>query len=105
VVKTTKRPPHPGWACCDLSQDLAGWLDREAGRAADLRERARDIRAAAIEADRRALRALSIEAENERRTLHGEANALAQSAMIIEGHAERVRAAHLWRLDVEGRES
>lgn len=103
MVKTTKRPPHPGWACCDLAQDLSGWLDREAGRAAELRERARTVRAAAVEADQRALLALSVEAENERRTLHGEANALAQSAMIIEGHAERVRAAHLWRPDMEGR--
>ena len=102
-----KKVPHPGSACCDLDQDLAGWLTRETERASAQRAQATEVRAQANAADQRALDlAVSgsadwktqTEAENARRVLHGEANALMQSVMITEGHAERVRAAHTWRL-------
>jgi hypothetical protein len=104
-----KGPPHPGMACCDLTQDLRGWLVLEYGKAAGLRALAAEARALGRDADARSLRAavesqgwrVQVALSNERQAHHGLANAYAQRAMCIEAHAARVEAAHQWRGDLK----
>lgn len=100
------RVPHPGYPCCDLAQDLAGWLAAEREKVAGARAKAREWRALGEKADAEALRCtvesadwrVQLAAEQARQYYHGEANAHAQHALIIEGQANRVEAAHAWRL-------
>lgn len=103
-----KKPPHPGWACCDPAQDLRGWLVLEYGKAAGLRALAREARGLGQDADARSLEAaresrgwkVQMDLSHERQAHHGLANAYAQRAMCIEAHAARVEAAHQWRGDL-----
>lgn len=105
-----KRVMHPGSACCDVTQDLAGWLVRERARVARnyrwarvLHARGRRLKEASIRATVAgdASRAAALDAQS--RTAHGFANSYAQRAMIREGHVDRVEAGHLWRPDLAGR--
>lgn len=97
-----RKVPHPGWGCCDLSQDLKGWLVLEYGRAAGLRALAREERQRgdAVDAlwrqtsDWREMMPL----DRQRLAHYGTANAYGQRAMMIQAHAERVEAAHQRRL-------
>lgn len=97
-MKRQKRPPHPGWACCDLAQDLRGWLVREYGRAEGLYALGREARA---EAEGIPKAAAWEPAEGRRIAAHGTANAYNQRAGMIRAHAARVEAAHQWRGDLE----
>lgn len=106
------KAPHPGWACCDLTQDLAGWLNREHARVAIQRRWVRVLHArghrlngASITALIAGDRDLHDRLDNERRHAHGRANGIAQSMLIREGHADQVEAAHQWRLIANSEES
>lgn len=92
---------HPGWACCDPNQDLAGWIVRQRARierdgrwVAVLHQRGRRLNAASIGAyladDHR--RGQQLDAD--RREAHGRANAIGQRMLILAGHVDRVEAAH-----------
>ncbi|MFI2663230.1 hypothetical protein [Micromonospora carbonacea] len=97
--------PHPGSACCDPNQDLAGWIQLQRARIERdrrwirvLHQRGRRLRKAATRAltnsdtnTSRALDGASVDA-------HGLANALAQDMLIREGEVERIEAAHQYRL-------
>lgn len=104
---------HPGMACCDLEQDLPGWLARQRGIVEALRTEARVWRHKAEHADAKALAAAAEqhgttaqhEAELYRQANHGMANAYAQRALIMEGHLDRVEAAHQWRPDMQAKET
>lgn len=90
-----RKVPHPGWACCDLTQDLRGWLVLEYGRAEGLYALGREARAQAEAIPKAAAWEPS---EGRRIALHGTANAHNQMAGMIRAHAARVEAAHQWRL-------
>jgi hypothetical protein len=101
------RVPHPGWACCDPEQDLAGWIARQRdlcnaqrGWARPYRqagERAKRLAVAKCVAGRYDWRSQMRLTQLEQR-FHGIANSIMQSVLIAEGHVERVAAAHTWRL-------
>lgn len=99
-----KRVPHPGYGCCDLGQDLRGWLVLEYGRAAGQRALAREERARGDEADALWRKATGwremAPLDRERLNHYGTANAYGQRAMNIQAHAEHVEAAHQWRGDL-----
>lgn len=96
---------HPGWACCDPTQDLAGWIVRQRARVdlwgrwvRVLHQRGDRLRRAGTGAYLggnvtfgQALDLASIGA-------HGRANAIAQRALIVAGHVDRVEEAHRGRL-------
>ena len=96
---------HPGWGCCDLSQDLQGWLDREQAAVNILRRWCAVLHARGRRLDNLALnnliegnQAQYYKLQTECITAHGQANAYGQEALIRIGHVDRVREAHLWRL-------
>lgn len=97
--------PHPGSACCDPTQDLAGWLDAQRKRATIYwrwsrmwRQRAgrinREARRALVSGDRARFQQLDAAA----RATYGMANVNAQHALLIDGEVERIAEAHTWRL-------
>lgn len=102
---TKNKVPHPGWACCDLNQDLQAWLNREQAAVAIKYRWCAVLHTRGKRLDNQALTEL-IEGNHSRhnelstasRNAHGRANAYGQNAMIRNGHAERVRDAHKWRL-------
>lgn len=105
TIKRPKRVMHPGSACCDLTQDLAGWIERETARINRMRrwcrvwhQRGRRLRAASIRAAVRSDSALADRLAGESVYAHGMGNAHGQSIGIREGHLERVIEAHQWRL-------
>jgi len=100
---------HPGWACCDLSQDLAGWIAKERAALADARLMAAGwhVEGAVMHAESARLAGTgdhdgAIEAAARSRAAHGRANAIMQSVRIREGHVDRVETAHAWRLSTAG---
>ncbi len=105
-----QRVPHPGWACCNPEQDLAGWIAAQRARVADLQRQAAETRARAELAEANLLNAVAVgvpwqirdEFERRRQTLHGEANAYAQDALMLAGRLDRVEAAHAYRLKLTG---
>lgn len=98
---------HPGWTCCDLSQDLAGWIARQRAAFANVRLRAGVLHAEGARLNVESIRA-TVEGNRDRATeaaarchvAHGAANAVMQSVLVREGHVDRVEAAHAWRLSV-----
>lgn len=105
ATRTRTRVQHPGWACCDLEQDLAGWLARQRVLVAGLREVARDHRDRGRQFRELELKTLTAEGPKAAYhwqllciEAHGVANAYAQDALIVEGHLDRVEEAHAWRL-------
>lgn len=100
------RVPHPGSACCDPTQDLAGWITAQRARSERdwrwvrvLHQRGDRLRKAATRAlirddlpSGQRLDAASINA-------HGRANAYAQRALVRDGHLDRVEQAHQHRLN------
>lgn len=105
---TARRPatvPHPGMACCDPTQDLAGWITRERARINRNYRWTRVLHQRGRRLDRASLRALvagdqkrAEQLAAESRRAHGRANCYAQSALMAEGHVDRVEAAHAYRL-------
>lgn len=96
---------HPGSACCDPTQDLAGWIARQRARMERdgrwvqvLHQRGQRLRAEATKAyvagDVDTGQALDLTSV----TAHGQANAIAQRMLILAGHVDRVEAAHRDRL-------
>jgi hypothetical protein len=83
-------------ACTDPGQ-LPGWLAEERARADALDEKARQQRALAA-ADAAGLAAHDwrelLAAQRDQQRYHGAANGVAQLAMSIRAHADRVEAAH-----------
>lgn len=106
-MTTKARVSHPGWACCDLEQDLAAWIARQRAlcnaRRAQARpyrrtgERAKRLAVAKCVAGRYDWRSQMRLTQLEQR-FHGIANSIMQSVLIAEGHVDRVEAAHNWRL-------
>jgi hypothetical protein len=101
------RVPHPGWACCDLEQDLAAWIARQRALCDAKRAQARPYRRAGERAKRLAIAKDVADRYDWRSQMrltqleqhfHGIANGIMQSVLITEGHVERVEAAHAWRL-------
>lgn len=99
------RVPHPGSACCDLTQDLAGWIRQQRARIARDWRWSRAWRARGDRLDRASIRAYASGDDTTGRahqldsiTAHGRANAHAQTALTRAGHVDRVEAAHQWRL-------
>lgn len=96
--------PHPGHACCDPTQDLAGWLAAERQAVDDLFGAARAHRAKAEQSRAARLRAdVGSEAYRESdEACRGEsllANVVAQEAWRRFDRAGKVEAAHQFRLD------
>lgn len=97
---------HPGSACCDPAQDLAGWIARQRARIAIdhrwarvLSMRGRRLRRASIAAQVRGDRDRSERSDREALMCSGRAMAIYQSTLISEGQVDRVEEAHRWRLD------
>ena len=104
------RVPHPGSACCDLTQDLAGWITIQRARIARDRRWSHVWRQRGDRLRRQATRAWARSDHNTGRQLDdacraacGTANAWAQRALIAEGHVDRVEVAHQWRLPTPGK--
>jgi hypothetical protein len=104
-TRRKQRVPHPGWACCDPEQDLAGWVARERVTIARMRRWCRVWHARGRRLNSASIRALVTgdRAEAERlqglcRLAHGNGNAYGQELMMREGHVDRVEAAHQFRL-------
>lgn len=96
---------HPGWACCDPGQDLAGWIARERARLETARrwvrvlhQRGRRLDALAVAAYLAGDHAAGQHLDARCREAHGRANAVAQRALMTEGHLDRVEAAHPHRM-------
>lgn len=70
---------HPGWECCTRPDLLIWWVRFQMAWTAERLAMACDMQAQAGRQDQRA---------------HGSAWGVAQSAMIRQGHAERVAKAH-----------
>ncbi|RCG27204.1 hypothetical protein DQ384_26150 [Sphaerisporangium album] len=96
--KPPARHNDPDCLACAHPDQLPDWLNGERTKAAELLHRAQEVRVQAVQADAAVLAAVGwqdiMAAQREQRRLHGEANALAQSALIIQAHADRVEAAH-----------
>lgn len=102
----TVKVPHPGSACCDPTQDLAGWIAAQRSRSERdwrwvrvLHQRGKRLRDTATRAlvagDHRAgqrIDAASISA-------YGHGNAIAQRALIRDGDVDRIEQAHQYRLN------
>lgn len=105
ATKTKTTVPHPGSACCDPTQDLAGWLAAERARIARnwrwttvLHQRGRRLRDAATRAITAGDHRRGVLLDGASRGAHGLANAYAQDALIRSGDADRIEAAHQYRL-------
>lgn len=90
----------PGCQACADPDALAHWLADQRIRASDLAEHAKHLRVAGDDARQRYaatpvddVKAFAA-AQNEMLGLYGEANAVAQRALIISAHTDRVEAAH-----------
>lgn len=99
------KPPHPGSACCDLTQDLAGWIQQQRARIARDWRWFRAWRQRGTRLDRASVAAYVAQDDDTGRALRlaaitacGNANAWAQKALIREGDVDRIEAAHAWRL-------
>lgn len=103
----TPRPPGkkarahgPDCQACNDPEALACWLADRRIRAGELSERAKHLRVAGDDARQRYfgtpvddVKAFAA-VQNEMLRLYGDANAVAQRALIISGDADRVEAAH-----------
>ncbi|WP_229398111.1 hypothetical protein [Micromonospora okii] len=97
--------PHPGSACCDPAQDLAGWITRETARldvadrwARVLSRRGQRLRRAGTSALSRGDRERAAQLDAEALSCSGRAMAIWQTSQMHRGHVERVAEAHAWRL-------
>jgi hypothetical protein len=100
------RVPHPGSACCDPTQDLAGWIATQRARIARDRRWARAWRTRGDRLRREGTRAWAASAHTTGRdldaasvTAHGTANAWAQRALMRAGDVDRIETAHAYRLE------
>jgi hypothetical protein len=96
---------HPGSACCDLTQDLAGWIERQRARfaiehrwARVLSKRGQRLRREAIKAQVRGNAGRSNALDDEAMVCSSRAMVIYQSVLMNEGHVDRVEAGHQWRL-------
>lgn len=105
-MKATK-VPHPGSACCDPNQDLAGWvaqetirLDRADRWARVLSQKGQRLRRAATMALAQCRHARSADLDAESMVLCSTAMAIWQSNLARRGDLDRVVEAHEFRLAV-----
>jgi hypothetical protein len=98
--------PHPGSACCDPNQDLAGWIAAQRARSERdwrwvkvLHQRGKRLRDTATRAltagDCRTGQRLDAASVN----AYSHGNAIAQSALMRDGNVDRIEAAHQYRLN------
>lgn len=105
TARRPRRVAHPGSACCDLTQDLAGWIARETVRldvadrwARVLSRRGQRLRRLGTSAVARGDRERAERIDAEALSCSGRAMAIWQSSQLQRGHVERVAEAHAWRL-------
>ena len=101
--------PHPGHACCDLTQDLPGWITRQRQRlntqlrwARVLSQRGQRLRREAITAQVRGNTTRATDLDIEAIRCCGQAWVIHQSAAGWLAHLDRLAASHQWRPDMTG---
>ncbi|MFI6228589.1 hypothetical protein ACIBCR_14910 [Micromonospora echinospora] len=98
--------PHPGSACCDPTQDLAGWIQAQRARSERdwrwvtvLHQRGRRLRAIAGRAWTRSDHETGRLYDKASAYCHLRANCIAQEALIRTGDVDRIEQAHQYRLN------